>query len=77
MLSVFQILSTVLQTRVSWALSMIQFTLLLQQHAVLLDIHTGHANIKISECLGVNLKTVLRIFKKLNESNQDYEGMAA
>ena len=29
---------------------------------------------KISQCLGVNLKTVQRIWKELDESSDDYEG---
>ena len=32
---------------------------------------------KISQCLGVNLRTVQRIQKELDESNGDYKDMAA
>ena len=32
---------------------------------------------KISQCFGVNLKTVQRIWKELNKSNGDTEGTAA
>ena len=32
---------------------------------------------KISECLGIKPRTVQRIQKELDDSNGDYEGMAA
>ena len=48
-----------------------------KRHAVLLGIHAGSTNMKISECLGINRRTVQRIRKELEESNGDYEGTAA
>ncbi len=41
-------------------------------HAVLVGIHTRRYNTKILECLSVNLRTVLRLQKQLDESNGDY-----
>ena len=64
-LYLFHILSTVQQSRVSWALSVrkagLRHNSLLQkfrkQPVVLLGIHTRNLNMKISEGLGVNLRT--------------------
>lgn len=47
------------------------------RHGVLLGIRAGSSNKNISECLGVNLRTVQRIRKDFDESNGDYEGAAA
>ena len=47
------------------------------RHAVLPGIRTRSPNRNISECLGVNLRTVQRIQKELGESNADNEGTAA
>ena len=44
---------------------------------MLFGIHVRRPNIKTSECLGVNLKTVQRIQKELDESNGDYKSMVA
>ena len=44
-------------------------------HHVLLDIHARNYNIKIAECLDVNLRTVQRIQKELDESNGDNKGI--
>lgn len=44
-------------------------------YAVLLGIRTGSSNTIIAECLGVNLRTVQRILKELDESNIDYVGV--
>ena len=46
-------------------------------HAVLLGVHTVCSNTKISLCLGVNQKAVQKIQKELEESNGDYDDMAA
>ena len=46
-------------------------------HAELLVIHTKSSNMNISKCLSVNLKTMQRIQKELDESTGDYEGTAA
>ena len=48
-----------------------------KQHAGLLGIHVRSSYTKISECLDVNLRTVRKIRKELDESNGDYEGTAA
>ena len=48
-----------------------------KEHSVLLGIHTESSNTKISECLRVNLRTIQRIQKVLDESNGNYEGTAA
>ena len=40
------------------------------------DIYAGDSNMKISQCLGVNLRTVQKIWKELEESNDDYEDIA-
>ena len=37
----------------------------------------GSSNAKISECLCINLSTLYRIWKELDESNGEYEVMAA
>ena len=83
-MSLFQILSTVLQTRVSWALSVWkalwgQFTPpdIWKQQTVLLVIYAESSNTKISECLGVTLRRMYRIWKELDEYNGDYKGTAA
>ena len=47
------------------------------RHAVLPDIRAGSPNKNISEWLGVNLKTVQRIWQEFGESNGDYVGTAA
>ena len=62
MLGLFQVLS-----------ELIQFTHpeIWKQYAVLL------ADIMISDCLSVSLRTVQRIQKDLDEFNDDYEGAAA
>ena len=59
--------------------NMMQFTPteLWKRHAVLLGIYARSSNTKISECLGINLRTVQRIRKEFDESNGDYEGTAA
>ena len=44
-----------------------------KQHAVLVSIQTESSNTKISECLGVTLMTVQKIWKELDESNGAYE----
>ena len=44
-------------------------------HAVLVGIHAGGSNRKILQYLDVDLKTVQRIQKELDEFNGDYEGM--
>ena len=56
-----------------------QFTLqeFLKRHAGLFGIHYGTSNTNVLECLDVNLRTVLRIRKKLDESNGDYKATAA
>ena len=81
MCTLFQFLSTVHQTCVSWALSV------KKQHYDAIHSSrklettcctTWHSNEKFHhENLGVNIKTVQRIWKKLNESNGDYEGATA
>ena len=48
-----------------------------KQYAVLLSIHAGSSNTKISYCLSVNLRTVQRIQKELNEFNGGYKGTVA
>lgn len=45
------------------------------QALLLLAICARSSNMKISECLGVNLRIVQRIRKKLDESNGNYEGV--
>ena len=44
---------------------------------ILLDIHTGGSNMKISQCLDVKLMTVLKIRKTLRDSSGHYEVMVA
>ena len=61
-LYLFQVLSIEQQSRVGWALSLstitkFTFPEIWKWHAVLLGIHARGANTKISECLGVSLKT--------------------
>ena len=45
--------------------------------AVLLDIHTGSYNTKISVGLSVNMRTMQRTRKELDEAHSDYEDTAA
>ena len=48
-----------------------------KQRAILHDIHVGSSNIKISESLGVNQKTVQIIWKELDDFNGDCDGTVA
>ena len=59
--------------------SIIQFTSpkKRKRHAVLLGIIDETTTMKISVCLGVNLKKMQMIRKELNESDGDYEGMVS
>ena len=59
--------------------AMTQFILpeIWKRYAVVLSIHAGSSNTKISQYLAVNQRTVQKIQKDLDESNSDYEGTAA
>ena len=48
-----------------------------KRYVVLFVIHAGSSTTKISDCLVVNPKTEQRIWKELDESNDDYEGLPA
>lgn len=48
-----------------------------KRHAVLFSNKAGSPHTKISECLAINLRTVQRIQKELDESKGYYEGSAA
>ena len=48
-----------------------------KRHVVLFSIHVGTANTKISQCFDVNLRTVQRILKELDQSSGDYKNRAA
>ena len=78
----FQVFFIVQQTSVNWTLSLKKVALLFtppeiyKRYAVFLGIHARCTNPKISECLGINLRTVQRIRKEFDESNDDYKSAA-
>ena len=47
------------------------------RHAVLPGVRAESSKKNLSECFGVNLRTVQRIWEELGESNGDYEGTTA